>query len=217
MSSFEELIRDVEDTTGMAFPYQSATIAVGMDFSAGFATDHARLSTSPYVNKNHEVLLLKHSYAFAHEVIHYYFHGGASWVTEGATTFVEALVLNKSSIETGDWPFSCPKDRIVDIAGVRQYQPAHSICAYLLGADLFLDLYNSLGAAAFFDTFRRLQLGLTQDEVEEETFSGIRCSSCGEVEPGLYYVRRAFVTEAPPEVAAIAEPIIMHRYYVGDR
>ena len=215
MAAFAEAIRDIEQTLGLAFPYESATIAMGTSLGTGFATDHVRFNVTEYFDVNRGVILSKNTRRLVNALLHYYFRGASSWMSAGATTFVEALVLNEPSIATGVWPWSCPTDRIADIVGA--FSPAHSQCAFLLGADLFLDLHNSLGSGAFFEALRRLHLAIIRDEVDDEHTSGIRCSGCGEVEPGLHYVRRAFVTEAPPEVAAIAGPIIHHRYYVGDR
>ena len=228
MNAFEETVRDLENTMGVAFPFGRAIMIIGTNeimgrwwFTSYSPRNLVRINASTALhvdfNRDQEVALSKHTYAFAHEIAHYYFHGGGEWLSEGGTTFLEALILNESSISTGEWNMGCPTDRIADIAN----EPGQWFnCPYLLGADLFLDLYKNLESTLFFDAFRRLHMLLIQDLIVSEIFSGPASplqNCCEGVEPGLYYIRRAFVTEAPPEVAAIAEPIIMHRYYVGDR
>ena len=217
LDAFEETVRDLENTMGIAFPFGRAIMLMGTEWFTSYAPTHLvriniNIGHNPdmTVNDNQEVVLSKHSWAFAHEIAHYYFHSGGEWLSEGATTFLEALVLEESSIETGEWGIGCATDRIEHIV----YEPGQWFnCPYVLGADLFLDLHNSLGSTLFSDAFRRLHVMLLADL----TFYGPRPDCCEYVEAGLFYIQRAFVTEAPAEVAAIAEPIIQHRYYVGDR
>ncbi len=217
MNALEESVRDLESAMGIALPFGRAIVVVGTAlFTSYHPGNYVWLNADAYLS-NHQVVVYKDSYAFVHELGHQYFHGGGEWLSEGGTTFLEYFVLNASSIATGEWPIPCPTDRIADIAN----EPGQWFgCPYRLGADLFLDLYNNLGAERFFDAFRRLHLMLIDSLIVSESFSGPAApmhNCCEGVEPGLYYIRRAFVTEASPEVAAIADPIIQHRYYVGDR
>ena len=207
-----ETVREVERAMGVAFPYGHVLTLLGTNPGIAYSTNHIQVDVSPALRRNPQEIVLRRTRALVHEISHAYFHDAARWVLEGATTFLTALILDNISSEEAIWNTSCPTQKIAEIVHGAQYESS-SHCAYHLGADLFLDLYRSLGAPAFWDGFRRLHSIL----IEDESFSSIPQDCCGNVEPGLYYVRRAFVTEAPPEVAAIAEPIILHRYYVGDR
>ena len=223
MVAFEEIVRDLEHTIGVAFPYRSAIILVGRDFYTAFSFNHVRLKVTDSFHFDDQGVVLRKSRVLVHEMGHYYFHAASQWVYEGSVLFLTALILNRLSTEAPLWNTSCPTDKIVDIVrGGRLFGPegrseGTGLCPYHLGADLFLDLYHSLGHTFFFQGFRRLHLATIDDYVVTKGFIGYRYDSCEGANPGLYYVRRAFVTEAPPEAAAIAEPIIQHRYYVGDR
>ena len=77
-------------------------------------------------------------------------------------------------------------------------------CSYALGRGLFLDLYETLGAESFRRGFRRLYLTMGSNEHDDE---------CTGLERGVCYVRAAFVTDALPESATLAEPVIARWYY----
>ena len=83
----------------------------------------------------------------------------------------------------------------------------HSGCNYILGSKLFAGLYDSLGPEAFKDGFRNLYL-----RMRDESFSR-RNTECTGTERGVCSVKAAFVSDADPNAAAIAEPIINRWYY----
>ena len=77
-------------------------------------------------------------------------------------------------------------------------------CHYRLGRGLYIELYEILGEEAFRQGFRRLYLKMR----DEELYDG-----CTGPERGVCYVRAAFVTDALPESAALAAPVIARWYY----
>ena len=117
----------------------------------------------------------------------------------------------------------CPVDRIADISAI-QGAPGAGSCPYALGASLFLDLSKALGEQEFRARFGRLytMIAAADSVYLSQTYgdiwlnspeTGNYCDYCGGVDPGLYFVRRAFMDGASPEIAHIANHIISHWYY----
>ena len=82
----------------------------------------------------------------------------------------------------------------------------HSGCNYILGLNLFAGLYDSLGREMFREGFRNLYLKMRDESYGEDT-------ECTGTERGVCSVKAAFVSDADPNAAAIAEPIINRWYY----
>ena len=72
---------------------------------------------------------------------------------------------------------------------------------------MFLDLHETLGDEAFRSGFGRLYVAMRDEERDDE---------CTGLELGVCYVRAAFVADAMPDSAALAEPVIA-RWYYGPR
>ena len=133
-----------------------------------------------------------------------------SWIAEGGATFLERIAEN-ARVGTPIRPFNDGKcayaetlldhDRIVSERSLGDYL---GICPYSLGSGLFVDLYRSLGDEAFRQSFRRLYLKMHRRVHDFE---------CKGLERGVCYVKIAFLTDAAPQAAAIALPIINRWYY----
>ena len=135
-----------------------------------------------------------------HEVAHYYWHVCPSWICEGAAVYFEmqAGVLGSGAMQ--DLSDECRGTR------VRNVVSDWSICHYFLGARLFFDLYHSLGEELFLRGIWRLY---------DSSQGRLSPGSCEGIEIGLCHIRFAFVSDAPPEAAALAERFIT-RWYYGD-
>ena len=144
----------------------------------------------------------------AHEVAHIYWSFAPRWMQEGPASFLESVSENKrigTPIEPHNDGYCSHTNTLLGLDQYLQRRvPSFEQCEYSLGSALFVDLYHSLGDQAFRDGFRRLYLRLEIHESEEVCFG---------LESGACYVKLAFVTDASPEAAAIALPIINRRYY----
>ena len=136
-----------------------------------------------------------------HEVAHYYWHRCPSWICEGAAVYFEmhAKVLGSGAMKAlGE---KCNNTRIRDISS------GWDECHYYLGAVLFFDLYHSLGDHWFFRGFLRLY---------DSSQGNVSPGNCEGIERGLCHLRFAFVTDASPDAAALAERFIRELYFGGD-
>ena len=153
----------------------------------------------------------------AHEAAHTYWPFFPSWIAEGGAEFMERISEN-ARIGSPIVPHNNGRCKHTDtlsghdrLVHERLLEGKHSYlgtCPYSLGSGLLVDLYRNLGDEAFRQSFRSLYLKL-RDEVHEDMCHGL--------ELGVCYVKAAFVTDASPGAAAIAEPIINRWYYGSER
>ena len=156
-----------------------------------------------------EIVVQLFSLALHHRQAHTYWSFFPPWLREGAVDFMTTV--------SADAEFSSNKcslaDNLSDLdrlylehieSGLSKDIIYRSGCSYFLGRGLFLDLYEALGEEAFRQGFGRLYLTMRGKEHDGE---------CTGLERGVCYVRAAFVTDALPESAALAEPVIVRWYY----
>ena len=151
-------------------------------------------------------------YIIAHELAHTYWNFFPAWIAEGAADFMTTVSANKQfapqdcslgdTLSDLDQLYRELSESEQSTAVIRQ-----SGCAYSLGRGLFLDLYDTLGDEAFRRGFGRLYVAMRDGEMDDE---------CTSLERGVCYVKAAFVGDAMPESAALAEPVIA-RWYYGPR
>ena len=147
----------------------------------------------------------------AHEAGHIYWSHGSSWINEGGASLMEIITKNSlfgSAIGTSFTICTLANninefDQVVHDPTVTSDIYA-SGCPYSLGQGLFLDLYHELGRETFRQRFSSLYLKMEAREHDDV---------CTGLERGLCYVRAAFVDDAAPGAAAIAEKVINHWYY----
>ena len=134
----------------------------------------------------------------AHEVAHYYWRGNPNWLDEGLAELLAAVAENeRSGAPVTIEHTHCPAgDNIallerLDAGGViYDYR-----CNYALGGQFFLELYNTLGDAAFREGLRNLYLeSLVEDYADEFDGSPV----------GIRHVHDAFQSD-PDVVAAIID------------
>ena len=107
----------------------------------------------------------------AHEVAHYYWLGNPNWLDEGLAELLAAVAENErtGAPVTTEHTYCPAGDNIallerLDAAGViYDYR-----CNYALGGQFFLEIYNTLGDAAFREGLRNLYLAsLVEDYADE--------------------------------------------------
>ena len=145
----------------------------------------------------------------AHETAHAYWFSGPTWIVEGGASFMDSITRRARTGESLPEPVdSCLlAENIAELVRLPHDMEAlvyPSGCNYALGEGMFLELYRRLGEEAFRRGFANLYL-LSRDDP--------RPYECIGIDNGLCYMKAAFVTDANPSDAAIAEEIIDRRYY----
>ena len=133
-----------------------------------------------------------------HEVAHYYWNSCPSWLCEGAAVYFE---MNAGVLGSGaqkELAHQCRNTSIRDVTS------GWNECHYYIGAALFFNLYHSLGDGVFLRGLWRLY---------DAGQGNLSPGSCEGMEVGLCHLRFAFVTDAPPEAAALAERFIGELYF----
>lgn len=136
-----------------------------------------------------------------HEVAHYYWNACPSWLCEGAAVYFEMHAGVLGSGAQKGIAEACSTTSIIDVAS------EWNECDYYLGAALFFNLFHSLGEGVFLRGLWRLY---------DTTQGNLSPGSCEGVEVGLCHLRFAFVTDAPPEAAALAERFLRELYFGED-
>ena len=133
-----------------------------------------------------------------HEVSHYYWNSCPSWLCEGAAVYFEMHAGVLGSGAQKELAHQCRNTSIRDVTS------GWNECHYYLGAALFFNLYHSLGDGVFLRGLWRLY---------DAGQGNLSPGSCEGMEVGLCHLRFAFVTDAPPEAAALAERFIGELYF----
>ena len=127
-----------------------------------------------------------------HEVSHYYWHQGPSWLGEGGANFFGIHAgATGSGAGLKDLAHKCRNTSVRDVTPQRSDE-----CRIHFGAELFFNLYHSLGEGEFLRGLWRLY---------DSTHGDLSPDSCEGIEVGSCHLRFAFVTDAPPEAAALVE------------
>ena len=147
----------------------------------------------------------------AHETAHIYWPFYPPWIAEGAAVFLQGVSEN-ARIGTAITPFARGECQLTaTLSGLDRLAQERGDnlqgCEYSLGFGLFVDLYRSLGDQEFRQGFRTLYVQMRDNE---------HLLECTGLEKGLCYIKAAFVTNASPQSAQIAEPIVNRWYYGSD-
>ena len=140
----------------------------------------------------------------AHEVAHYYWSGNPNWLDEGLAELLAAISENErtGTVVAIDYTYCPDTDNIallerLDAAGViYDYR-----CNYALGGQFFLEIYETLGDAAFRQGLRNLYLTSQVEDYTDE-FDGSPV--------GIRQIQDAFQSDA-----ATVAPII-DKWYHGN-
>ena len=130
--------------------------------------------------------------AIIHELAHYYFSNNSGWITEGTASIVEDIVddaRDGKPVDADNHP--CAHVRSIEEL---EADPFYD-CNYTLGKRIFLDLYRSLGVAAFQQGLRDLYLMAKRGDV------------------GVSNLEAAFKAAAPDRAAAVDTAVA--RWYYG--
>lgn len=106
-----------------------------------------------------------------HEVAHYYWNNNVDWIDEGAAELmasVSELARVGRPLDAANYPCGyVPNLAALEFLGAAHESDAF-VCNYSLGERIFLDLYRSLGDAAFRQGFRNLYRGsMVEDDTDD--------------------------------------------------
>ena len=98
-------------------------------------------------------------HVMAHEVAHYYWHGGEDWLDEGAAEFTATVVEHfRLSQPLAAVNYPCDSDhtiRYLETMSIPETHPTY-VCNYAVGERFFLDLYGNMDEKEFRKGFRNL-------------------------------------------------------------
>ena len=213
MDLLEHAVRTHEEFMGVPFPQRDLVMFVadvtdkgGGHFGSGLSISDSRSS----------------AYTIAHETAHIW-EGTPIWLARPSTWIREGLAQFLTFISErarAGTPLPEPRDScslansISEVVrlGLDSDVIYRSSCNYVLGEGMFLELYNSLGDAAFRQGFSNLHLaGL------EDTELRFPQGACAAIDAALCYFKVAFLSGLTPQQTAIAERIIDRRYYGASR
>ena len=207
LDALERIVRVQEEFMGVPLPtsYVVLLIADAND-KKGSARSSGVITADPYLTIPLNTI--------AHEAGHIYWSGGGGWIREGGAMLMETITMNAifspygprtitgCALATNIGEFEQVVDDLYASEPMSALDTIHrSGCSYSLGQGLFLDLYRELGRDTFRQGFARLHTHFSP---------GLKYG-----ESSIIYVRVAFVDDAAPEAAAIAERVI-DKWYNGD-
>ena len=209
MDLLEHALRTYEEFMGVAFPKSDVVLLVadlegfgGGEYGHGAIASRWRSSADT----------IAHETAHIWNVTPIWLAQPTAWINEGAAEFLAAI----SERARRGMPLPKPEDScslassIVELVRVEADPDVifSSACNHILGRAMFLDLYDSLGDAAFRQGLRNLYLMSTEDVA-----AWYRPGLCGGIDAGLCHLTAAFSTGMTPEHRAIADEIITRRYF----
>lgn len=208
MDLLEHSVRTTEAFIGAPFPTKHAIVVVS-EAPRNAGGGDVTLSTIGGSDDIHFI---------AHEIGHSYTMGPQLWTNEGSAELLAAIARQTlDGKPLPDAQSSCSlASNISELVRIeRDVHPLitasqdeiySSGCNYDLGYGMFAELYQTLGDAAFRESFRTLYLlSRNEDPTLKDECTGLDSSLC--------YVREAFMNRAPNYAAAIAYEIINRRYY----
>ena len=174
MALLEHSVTSVENFIGAALPTNYVGLLFGtavLGYSHGTNYGDYFVMLPEYDADNGSDAAEYAGRLMAHEVAHFYWRGNPNWLDEGLAELLAAISENErtGAAVTIDYAYCPAGDNIallerLDAAGViYDYR-----CNYALGGQLFLEIYNTLGDAAFREGLRNLYLAsLVEDYADE--------------------------------------------------
>ncbi len=201
MDSLEHSVRGVEAL--MVEPLPTSDVRVFFNPFGGSAAHYGEYIALPAGADNEEGSGDADWFdgAILHELAHYYFGSSSGWINEGAASIVEDIVdeaRDGKPVDADNHP--CAHVRSIEEL---EADPFYD-CNYTLGKRIFLDLYRSLGVAAFQQGLRDLYLMAKRGDVGvsslEAVFKAAAPDRADAVDTAIarwYYGTESYVAPAP--------------------
>lgn len=176
MDILEDSVRNIEDFMGEPFPQRYVALlfeSLSEDFTDGTNDGTYMAIRADYdTNEVSDELDSTPGMIIAHEVAHYYWFNGRSWLVEGAAEFTAAMSEAVRVDRQPDLTAFPPCSFVSTISELEDedYGPEAPIneCNYSLGSRLFLDLYFNLDDTDFWESFSDLYLIAKAAPIEED-------------------------------------------------
>lgn len=202
MDLLEHAVRSTESFIGQPFPVQYVALLFADAVAGPFGGSNYGLNL--VIRPAYDVADASHEAAvaprvIAHEVAHYYWHGAAAWLDEGAAEFTAALVERARSgrpLAPANYP--CGPGRTIGYLETRDYpraDPGH-VCNYAVGERIFLDLYDRLGEEVFRRGFQLLYRAVSASGHGSKGSDGGNADSDQTVPVGVAQLQAAFAEAA---------------------
>lgn len=213
MDMLEHVMLTHEEFVGLPFPESHMLLFIadvsrrgGAHYGSGYIASESRSN----------VYIITHEAAHVWDMTPVWLAREAVWIIEGAAEF---LTFVSERARTGS-PLPSPRDScslansIAEVVRLKLSSDEiyQSACNYILGAAMFLNLYNTLGDAAFRQGFSNLHLAS-----KEKTAAQYPVDECASIDAALCYFKAAFLAGMTPEKSVVAEEIIDRRYYGSSR
>lgn len=216
MDLLEHAVRSAEDLMGKPFPVRYVALlfedaVAATNAGANFGTHAAILPKFDAPGDSAEARAAGR--VIAHEVAHYYWNSGETWLDEGAAEFMGAYfqrAMTGVPLEPDNYPCGSARGIRELESGGYTHGGAGYVCHYALGERLFLDLYRVLGEDAFRQGFRNLYSGLEERKGDSNVLAGVED------------VRKAFAGEAGFDGGQEANNVgqeandVIERWYAGN-
>ncbi len=157
MDLLESAVRNTESLMGVPFPSSQITLLFEETIPQDYVGVHVGnfIAILPHYEQDESEL----AQVIAHEVAHYYWRNGHSWLDEGAADFIATYdqhALLARNLEPSSEP--CKADLNLQDLEREEWagSEANFYCNYALGERLFIDLYNTLGDEIFRQGLQKL-------------------------------------------------------------
>lgn len=213
MDLLERAVRFNEEFVGAPFPtdwiilyFDDEDSGIGLAFHwtyVGLREEIEETGTSGWSNDAPYVLI--------HETAHYYWHGGQSWINEGAANFLVYVSKREwegqeAATEYASWT-SPQCHQLPNLTELEKLNTApgdaHFACNYEFGVQLFVDLHDTLGEETFRAGFRDLYLKRQGDDPSD---------NCEGTLLNICHVAASFKSGVSEEVADQVDEILSRRY-----
>ena len=173
LRTLSETIQEIEEYMGVALPTDHVILIYDPSYSDEWAAGnyyHTHIAARPEYDTGESGF---NPDLIAHEVTHYYFHSGKTWISEGIADTLQILIprertRSRSAVTARNGRNKCTIQNLksLDAREVGYDDTDQFYCHYYLGEKLFVDLYKALGEIDFRRALRTLYRLSEQEELD---------------------------------------------------
>ena len=184
LGHLEKAVQDTEQFWGIPFPVDAVILTT---------------LTGPFsqnIHLRHFIQIKTRSVrpiVIHHEVAHYYFRTGPTWLDEGGATYIEEFfVATRGNVRREAVPNTCRQGGVKNLQDLVELGsgPVRNICRYSMGLNFLVALRKAMGNEAWLSALRAIY--------SEFGYERLFNLSLSDVEDEAVY--RAFMEHAPPNL-----------------
>ena len=147
IANLAEAVRASEQFLGVPFPVEHVILSLLIEGGRGIHLGHMMVLT-PYEGKL--------SLAPYHEVAHYYFNSGPTWLAEGGANFVTHYFLRGGNVSTIEFPEFCRENGVHNLHALNKLGGGDlwDGCRYSMGLHFLVALREAMGDTAWRSALR---------------------------------------------------------------